>query len=101
MNYSLRVSIDQCQDERPFSERDYGEFWKEVQLSETTLSTIEELSHAGFPAERIATMLKIKKELIAKVMAYRLKFNIELPQHLCVMVHKTALREESNARFEV
>merc|ERR1719272_2336436 len=47
-------------------------------------------------------MLNMKKELIAKVMAYRLKFNVELPHHLCVMVPKSALMaHDSSATFEV
>lgn len=100
-NYTFHVSVtDQHRDQRPFIPRD-TEFWKFVNLSDTMLNTIKELSSAGFPAERIATMLKMKKEVVAKVTAYLLKFNVELPQHLCVLVPKSALKEDGQAEFQV
>jgi hypothetical protein len=99
--YSLRISVcEESSDERPFSARD-TEFWKYVQLSETTTNTIEELSSAGFPADRIASMLKLDKELVSKVMAFRLRFNMSLASHLSVFVPKFGLTEDSSLTVEV
>jgi len=99
--YILRASVTSDHfEERPFVARD-TEFWKHVHLPETTMCAIEELSNAGFPAERIATMLKLDKELVAKVIAHRLKWNVELPWHLCVRVPKKVLSEERPLTLEV
>lgn len=76
--------------ERNFLKTD--ETWKSfVDLTEAVVNTIEVLVREGFSASRIAEVLKQPEPLINKVMAHCLGFNVDLPQHACLLVHADSL----------
>lgn len=66
-------------------------------LTESTVNTIGVLVREGYTTAKIAEILKLPEALVSKVMAHCLNFNIDVPQHLCVLVNEASLEDGSIA----
>jgi len=88
-DYELRASVDDhFFDQKQMNARDDSWLQEFEEISETTEKTIQELSKAGFPSDKIAAMLNIEEVRVSKVVAKSKGFNVECPHHLCVLVPK-------------
>jgi len=94
MEYALRVRLGNDQNEHPFTMLDTAWRTDYRTFTDTTENTIKALAQEGFTAERIAKMMSMEEPLVAKIVAHDLGFNVEIPQHLCVLLTSIELPDD-------
>jgi len=84
--YELHLRVGDSNAHHFFTPRDTN--WKDyVKTSEPVEDTVEALMAEGLTTMRIAEVLQMEEPLVAKIAAYRNRFNAELLQNLCILVH--------------
>merc|ERR1719291_1361568 len=98
-DFAMRASLGSDACSAPFAPRD--EAWREaVSVPESTAAAVQALFEEGFALGRIASMLRLDEALVAKVNADRQEFNVEVAQHLCLLVDSHGLTQGA-VEFEV
>lgn len=77
-----------------FSWQDFGE------LHEGTVNTIRILVKEGYPALKIRDIFKLPEALVNKVIAHCLDFNVDVQQHLCILLDESCFTD-SDVTLEI